>query len=83
MRFIQVWIMPTERGLTPGVEQKELGIEDRRNRLLRAIGPDREGGSILVHNDASMYISHLDAGKSVEHEFRPSFGGYLYVSPAP
>jgi redox-sensitive bicupin YhaK (pirin superfamily) len=79
MRFIQVWIMPRERGLPPSVEQKALGLEDRRNRFLRAIGPDRDGGSILVHNDAAMYISHLDAGKSVEHDFRPNFGGYLYV----
>jgi len=79
MRFIQVWIMPRERSLPPSVEQKVLGVDDRRNRLFRAIGPDREGGSILVHNDAVMYISHLDTGKSIEHEFRPNFGGYLYV----
>jgi hypothetical protein len=79
MRFIQVWIMPNERGLSPENEQKVLGLEDRRNRLLRAIGPDREGGSILVHNDAAMFICHLDAGKSVDHDFRPNFGGYLYV----
>jgi redox-sensitive bicupin YhaK (pirin superfamily) len=79
MRFIQVWIMPRERGLTPGVEQKELGLDDRRNRLFRAIGPDREGGSILVHQDAAMYICHLDPGKSVEHAFPLSFGGYVYV----
>jgi redox-sensitive bicupin YhaK (pirin superfamily) len=79
VRFIQVWIMPRERGLPPSVEQKELTKADRTNRLLRAIGPDREGGSVLVHQDAAMYISHLEAGKSVEHEFQPNFGGYLFV----
>ena len=79
LRFIQVWIMPRERGLPPSVEQKELTKADRTNRLLRAIGPDREGGSVLVHQDAAMYLSHLEAGKSVEHEFRPDFGGYLFV----
>ena len=26
-----------------------------------------------------MYLSHLEAGKSVEHDFRPDFGGYLFV----
>ncbi|MGQ0668804.1 MAG: pirin family protein, partial [Actinomycetota bacterium] len=29
MRFIQMWIMPRERGLTPGVEQKVFTKEDR------------------------------------------------------
>lgn len=79
VRFIQIWIMPREQGLPPGVEQKELTKADRTNRLLRAIGPDREGGSILVHQDASMYLSWIEAGKSVEHAFRRDFGGYLYV----
>jgi redox-sensitive bicupin YhaK (pirin superfamily) len=71
--------MPRERGLPPSVEQKELTKADRTNRLLRAIGPDREGGSVLVHQDAAMYLSHLEEGRSVEHEFRSDFGGYLFV----
>lgn len=79
MRFIQVWIMPRERGLPPGVEQKQFTREDRTNRLLRAIGPDHDGGSILVHQDAAMYVCRLESGASVEHSFRPGFGGYLYV----
>ncbi|HVP04872.1 MAG TPA: pirin family protein [Dehalococcoidia bacterium] len=79
VRFIQIWIMPNEQNLPPGVEQKQFTEADRTNTLLRAIGPDREGGSVLVHQDASMYLSRLEAGKSVEHAFRPDFGGYLYV----
>jgi redox-sensitive bicupin YhaK (pirin superfamily) len=79
LRFIQIWIMPRERGLAPGVEQKEFTREDRTNRLLRAIGPDRDERSILVHQDAAMYISHLDAGASVDHAVRPSFGAYVYL----
>jgi redox-sensitive bicupin YhaK (pirin superfamily) len=79
MRFIQVWIMPREADLPPGVEQKVFTKEDRANRLLHAIGPTRDDGAILVHNDASMYISRLEAGRSVEHSFAPGFGGYLYV----
>ncbi|MEO6197846.1 MAG: pirin family protein [Dehalococcoidia bacterium] len=79
VRFIQIWIMPRERGLAPGVEQKEFTTADRTNQLLRAIGPDREGGSILVHQDASMYLSRLDPAISVSHDFRPNFGGYLFL----
>lgn len=79
VRFIQIWIMPRERGLAPEVEQKEFTQADRTNRMLRAIGPDREGGSVLVNQDAAMYLCHLEAGKSVEHDFRAEFGGYLYV----
>jgi quercetin 2,3-dioxygenase len=78
MRFIQIWIMPAERGLTPGVEQKVFTTEDRTNRLLKTISG--EGGeAVLVHQDAAMYVCRLEAGRTVEHGFEPDQGGYLYV----
>jgi redox-sensitive bicupin YhaK (pirin superfamily) len=79
IRFIQIWIMPAERDLPPEVEQRQFTQADRTNRLLRAIGPDRDGGSILVHQDASMFLSRLDPGVTVSHGFRPDFGGYLFL----
>ena len=60
MRFIQVWIMPTERGLEPGVEQKEFTKEDRAGRWLRTISPDG-GDAVKVHGNASMLVSSLHA----------------------
>ena len=79
LRFIQIWIIPRETGLEPGVESRQTTAEERTNRLLRVIGPDREGGSLLVHQDAEMYVSRLEAGQNVGHAFAPDFGGYLLV----
>ena len=78
MRFIQMWIRPAERGLPPSAEQKVYTVEDRTDRLLRIIGPEG-GGAVLVHQDASVFVSALSAGRSVRHEFRDGTGGYLYV----
>jgi redox-sensitive bicupin YhaK (pirin superfamily) len=78
MRFIQIWIMPAERGLEPGVEQKVLTTGDRADRLLRAISGDG-GDSVLVHQDAHMFVSRLGAGVSVGHDLGAGRGGYLYV----
>ena len=78
MRFIQIWIMPAERGLPPGVEQKVFTTEDRTDTLLRAISGDG-GGAVLVHQDARVFVSRLSAGRSVEHPLAPGRGVYLYV----
>jgi quercetin 2,3-dioxygenase len=78
MRFIQMWIRPADRGLPPSNEQKVFTVEDRTDRLLRIIGPDG-GDAVLVHQDASVFVSSLSAGRSVSHEFRDGTGGYLYV----
>jgi len=78
MRFIQMWILPRERGLEPSVEQKVFTKEDRTGRLLRVLSPEG-GDAVLVHQDAGVYISSLPAGTSVSHKFADATGGYLYV----
>jgi redox-sensitive bicupin YhaK (pirin superfamily) len=78
MRFIQIWIMPSERGLRPGVEQRVFTKEGRTDRLLRAISPDG-GDAVTVHGNASLFVSSLSSGRSVSHKFDDGMGGYLYV----
>jgi quercetin 2,3-dioxygenase len=78
MRFIQVWIMPDEVGLEPGVEQRSFTKEDRAGRWLRTISP-QGGDAVKVHGNASMLLSSLTGGGSASHEFPQGMGGYLYV----
>ena len=79
MRFIQMWIMPTERGLEPGVEQKVFTEEDRTDRLLRVISGDG-GEAVLVHQDAHVFVSRLsNEGVEVTHELGAGRGVYLYL----
>ena len=78
MRFIQIWIMPSELGLAPGVEQKVFTQADRTNLLLRAISGDG-GDAVLVHQDAHVFVSHLDPAVTVSHPLVDGRGVYLYV----
>jgi quercetin 2,3-dioxygenase len=78
MRFIQMWIMPAERGLPPGVEQKVFTKQDRTDRFLRVISG--EGApAVLVHQDAHVFVSRLTAGSSVTHEIGDGRGLHVYV----
>lgn len=78
MRFVQLWILPAEAGLEPEVEQKVFSEEDRTGRLLEVLSPGG-GDAVLVHQDASMYVSRLEPGTGLTHAFRNDRGGYLYV----
>lgn len=80
VQFIQMWILPAEKGLPPSVEQRQYGEEDRRNRflqILRPVGTDGEG--VTVHQEARMFVSQLEPGKSVERDFGEGRGGYFYL----
>ena len=78
MRFIQMWILPSELGLEPGVEQKVFTEADRTDRLLRVISGEG-GDAVLVHQDAHVFVSRLNPGASVSHVLARGRGGYLYV----
>ncbi len=78
MRFVQMWILPRELGLDPGVEQKVFRLEDRTDRLLRAISGDG-GDAVLVHQDAHVFVSRLSQNASVSHHLPAGRGAYLYV----
>jgi hypothetical protein len=78
MRFIQLWILPAEKGLGPGVEQRVFTRDDRTDRLLKAISGD-DGDAVLVHEDAHVFVSRLNPGVEVSHELGPGRGVYLYV----
>ena len=80
MQFLQMWILPSQLGLEPDVEQRQYALEDRRSRLLRIIKPEgADGEGISVAQDASMYVSHLEDGVTVEHAIGPGHGGYFYL----
>lgn len=78
MRFIQMWIVPRERALAPGVEQKVFTKQDRTDTLLEVISGDG-GDAVLVHQDARVFVSHLRPGASLAHELGEGRGAYLYV----
>jgi len=78
MRFIQMWIMPAEHGLEPGVEQRVFTEQDRTDRLLKAISGD-DGEAVLVHQDAHVFVSRLNPSVEVTHELGAGRGVYLYV----
>ena len=80
MQFIQMWIMPAQRGLEPSNEQKQFTEADRANRLLRILKPGgSDGEGVPVHQNASMYVSRLDRGVAVSHVFGEGRVGYLYL----
>jgi quercetin 2,3-dioxygenase len=80
MQFLQLWILPRERGLEPGIEQRQYTEADRHNRLLRILKPEGAAGDgVTVAQDTSIYVARLDPGATVEHAFGAGRGGYFYL----
>jgi redox-sensitive bicupin YhaK (pirin superfamily) len=80
VHFLQIWILPEQRGLTPGYEEKFFGDDARRNTLRLVASRDGRDGSVTIHQDVSVFATLLDGGASVSHAFAPQRAGWLQVA---
>jgi redox-sensitive bicupin YhaK (pirin superfamily) len=71
VRFLQIWILPEREGLKPSYEQKHFPEADRLNTLRLIASRDGANGSVTVHQDASLYSSILETGRSISYEPEP------------
>ena len=58
--FLQIWILPRERGIRPGYEQKHFSKADKRGRLALVASPDGRDGSVTIHANASIRAGLFD-----------------------
>jgi redox-sensitive bicupin YhaK (pirin superfamily) len=79
VHFLQIWILPERRGITPGYEQKKFEDGERRGALRLVASPDGRDGSVTIHQDVSIYSSLL-GGESVSHAFAPNRYGWVQVA---
>jgi redox-sensitive bicupin YhaK (pirin superfamily) len=66
VHFMQIWLMPGERGIQPSYEQKTFGPEEKRGRLRVVASPDARDGSVLLHTDAVLHAGLFGPGESAE-----------------
>ena len=80
VRFLQIWVEPTEQGTAPGYEQKEFPESERHNRLRAIASEDGRDGSVTIGQDAVIYDGLLDPGASVEHQLSPGRSAWVQVA---
>ena len=79
LRLLQIWIEPRTRGSKPHWEQKPFTHEQRRNTLLPVVSSGQTPGTLTIDQDATIYVSSLERGKSLSHTTNGKRSGYFFV----
>ena len=79
VHLYQIWLFPDRKGHTPSYEQKRFPDEQLHNRLRVVAAPEAEEGSLVIHQDARIYLSKLETGVTVEHPMAESRHAWLQV----
>lgn len=79
VHFLQIWIVPDARSVTPGYEQKRFELSKPDGRFQLVASPDGQEGSVTIHQDARVYAARLNGGK-LRQPLGPGRRGWLQVA---
>jgi quercetin 2,3-dioxygenase len=80
VHFIQIWLIPEQRGIAPGYEQKSFPRGERQGRLRLVASPDAQDGSVTIHTQARLYAGVFDAGESAELELASGRHAWVHIA---
>lgn len=77
--FLQIWIQPRQRGITPGYVQQAFPQKERLGRLQHVVSGSGAAGALPVNADAELYAGVLRSQDEVTLALDPSRKAYVHV----
>lgn len=62
VHLLQMWIFPEKNNLTPAWEQKTISRDEKTNKWLCVVSPDKKDHALTIHQRAKFYVSVLKKG---------------------
>lgn len=78
VKFLQIWVFPNKRNVTPRYDQITLNIEDRKNRFQQIVSPNPDDEGVWIHQNAWFHIADLEKGTTLDYTIKGEGNG-LYV----
>ena len=79
LRLLQIWIVPSRRGLAPRYGEYRFAWEDRRDRWLHLAGGPQSAAPISIQQDANLYALELGPGQTQSLTVAPHRQAYLVL----
>lgn len=80
VHFLQIWITPDAAGLAPSYEERHFEAAEKRGRLRLIASPDRADGSVLLHQDARLYVGLFNGAERAILEVADGRRLYVHVA---
>ena len=80
VHFLQVWIEPAKKGITPRYQQQNFAAEEKRGQLRLVLSPNGENGSLTINQDARVYAGLFDAGEQASLTLPIGRDAYVHVA---
>ncbi len=80
VKFLQIWVFPDKRGVTPRYDQITLDAGKRHNQLQQILSPKAEDEGVWIHQNAWFHLGTFDKGFRTSYSLKdPRNGVYVFV----
>jgi quercetin 2,3-dioxygenase len=80
VNFLQLWIFPKERDITPRYDQKSFNSEERLNKFQTVVSPEKDNGTLWINQDAYLSLGNIQKGKRAEYAVNKKGSGvYAFI----
>lgn len=80
VHFLQIWLIPAERGIAPSYEQKQFADLGEASGLRLVASPDGRDGSLVIHADAALYLGRFERDEQGELPLSPGRHAWVQVT---
>jgi len=78
--FLQIWIVPSERGIVPSYEQKTLDRESMANKFVRIAAPEPRETEVRLVQDAEIWAARFDREEEAIHPLQQGRRAWIQVA---
>jgi len=80
VNFLQIWVLPEKKNITPRYEQKSFPPAQRKNTIQTVVSPRKDDSTIWINQEAYFSIGNLDKGQRETYSLNnPENGVYVFV----
>lgn len=80
VKFLQIWLFPNQKDVTPRYDQLTLKATDRKNRFQQVLSPSANDEGVWIYQNAWFHLADFDSGIAQEYTFKkPGNGLYIFV----
>ncbi len=78
VKFLQIWVFPNKRNVTPRYDQITLKLEDRHNKLQQILSPNADDEGVWIHQNAWFHLGNFDKGIATDYTIKGKGNG-VYI----
>lgn len=80
VKFLQIWVFPNKKNVTPRYDQITLNVADRHNQLQQILSPNSDDSGVWVHQDAWFHLGKFDQDVETNYSIKKAGNGvYAFV----